>query len=102
MDYLIPYICTMATAVFALPAVLVLAFRSNHWLRGAMIWIIAPFLACAAVLLSNIMPIGGAAFSPNDTALGITFISAVFLLPWLALSALGAMAGSMIKSMLDE
>lgn len=101
MDYLVYYICAMAAAVFALPASLVMAFGTNRRLLSITIWLLAPVLAICAAAVCDCLVISGSAFAQTETLLDVSFVGSILLLPWLALSTLGAMSGSMIKTLWD-
>ena len=89
----------MSAATIALAALLVLFRRPGHFKAALATWLFAPLIAYVGTLILQGL---SAPPSPNylsDALLGFSLLSAILLIPWLILSAVGALLGSMLRSM---
>lgn len=91
--------CTFAFAIAAtsLPVILILMIPSSRIKLAISIWLIAPLAIYIAVITYEAVSSVGSAFSFNNALLGFSLISAFAVLPWLFLSAIGALIGFLLK-----
>ena len=90
-------IYALAITAVALPAALILVIPSDHRMLAISIWLLAPLAAYIAVITCETISSAGSAFSFNNALLGFSLISAFAVLPWLFLSAIGALIGFLLK-----
>ena len=102
MEPLMFYSFALAIAAAVLPAALVLAVPSIRRRLAISIWLLAPPVTFTAVIIYETAASGGASFSISNALLGFSLISAIALLPWLFLSALGALIGLFLKWMIAK
>lgn len=97
MEPAIVYLDAMAIAAIALPAILMLIVPSKRKSLGFVFWLLSPFIVYAAIIVYETAGPAGSTLKLNDAFLGLSLLSAMLLLPWLFLSAIGALIGYLAR-----
>lgn len=97
MEPLMYYTFALAIAAVALPAALVLAVPAIRRGLAISIWLLAPPATYLVVIVYETVASAGSAFSLTNALLGFSLISAIAAIPWLVLSAIGALIGLFLK-----
>lgn len=84
-------------ATIMLPALLVTFHRTKRTVAEVATWVLSPIAAYVLALSWEILSGELTAGHLTDAALGFSILSAIFFLPWLVLSLLGAILGFVLR-----